>query len=146
MDIKIRKAREEDIPALFALIQELARFEDGLEQVGNSVEQMQAEKDYFQAYVAEDSGEVVGMALYFFAYYTWVGKSLYLDDLYVKEAYRGQNIGSRLIDKLKETARVENCKRLRLQVLHWNAKAIGFYQKTGFYIDKDWYNCDISLR
>ena len=145
MDIVIRKATEEDIPAIFGLIQELARFEDGLENVRNSIEQMKAEQEYFNCYVAEKSGEVVGMALYFFAYFTWVGKSLYLDDLYVKQAYRGQNIGSRLMAKMKEVARQENCKRLRLQVLHWNSNAIEFYEKSGFYVDKDWYNCDISL-
>lgn len=145
MGIVIRKATEEDIPAIFALIQELAQFENGLENVRNSVAQMKAEKDYFNCYVADKSGEVVGMALYFFAYFTWVGKTLYLDDLYVKQAYRGQNIGSRLMAKMKEVACEESCKRLRLQVLHWNANAIAFYEKAGFYIDKDWYNCDISL-
>lgn len=143
MTIKIRKANDNDLPAIFGLIKELAEFEKGLDKVTNSIQQMQAEKDFFQCYVAEKDNEVVGMALYYFVYYTWVGKSLYLEDLIVKEAYRGQNIGTMLMEKMMEVAREENCKRFRLQVLHWNEPAISFYEKNGFTVDRDWYNCDI---
>ena len=70
------------------------------------------------------------MALYFFAYYTWVGKSLYLDDLYVKESFRKHKIGSGLLGKVFETARDEDCKRVRWQVLNWNEKCHSdVYQK-----------------
>lgn len=143
MEIRIRKAKEEDLPAVFGLVKELAEFENGLHKVSNSLEQMREEKDFFQCYVAEKGSEIVGMALYFFVYYTWVGKSLYLEDLYVKDAYRGQNIGTRLMEKMLEVAREQNCKRFRLQVLHWNEPAIGFYEKNGFTVDREWYNCDI---
>jgi len=144
MDVRIRKATEKDFPAIMELIRELAIFENGLENVTNSVEQMNKEKDYFNCYLAEYDGEILGMALYFFAYYTWVGKSLYLDDLYVKEKYRGKNIGSLLMKKMMEVAKAENCKRLRLQVLHWNEPAITFYEKNGFTVDREWYNCDFT--
>ena len=144
MDVRIRKATEKDFPAIMELIRELAIFENGLENVTNSVEQMNKEKDYFNCYVAEYAGEILGMALYFFAYYTWVGKSLYLDDLYVKEKHRGKNIGSLLMKKMMEVAKAENCKRLRLQVLHWNEPAITFYEKNGFTVDREWYNCDFT--
>lgn len=144
MDVKIRKATEADFPAIVGLIRELAIFENGLENVTNSVELMHEEKDYFNCYVAEIGDEIIGMALYFFAYYTWVGKSLYLDDLYVKEKYRGNNVGSMLMQKMMEVAKAENCKRLRLQVLHWNEPAIDFYNKSGFTVDREWYNCDFT--
>ena len=144
MEIEIRKATVDDIPAIFGLIQELAVFENGLENVTNSVEQMKAEKDFFDCYVAENNGEIIGMALYYFVYYTWVGKALYLDDLYVKEAYRGKGIGKKLMQKMMEVARDEKCHRMRLQVLNWNSKAIDFYRKTGFTVDQEWYNCDIT--
>jgi len=144
MDVKIRKATEADFPAIIGLIRELAIFENGLENVTNSVEQMKEEKDYFNCYVAESGDEIIGMALYFFAYYTWVGKSLYLDDLYVREKHRGKNIGSLLMQKMMEVAKAENCKRLRLQVLHWNDPAIEFYEKNGFTVDREWYNCDFT--
>lgn len=142
MEIVIRKATDDDIPAIFGLIQELAIYENGLDKVKNSVDQMYAEKDFFNCYVAEDKGEIIGMSLYYFVYYTWVGKALYLDDLFVKEAYRGKKIGSKLMEKMMEVAREEKCHRLRLQVLNWNSSAIEFYKKSGFNIDEDWHNCD----
>ncbi|HYE53239.1 MAG TPA: GNAT family N-acetyltransferase, partial [Chitinophagaceae bacterium] len=83
----IRPATEQDYPSIFALVKGLAVFQNMPEKVLNSVEQMKAEQDLFKCFVAEnDQQEIVGIASYFFAYYTWVGKSLYLDDLYVLES------------------------------------------------------------
>ncbi|QIA09531.1 GNAT family N-acetyltransferase [Draconibacterium halophilum] len=145
MDIKIRKATEKDFSAIFGLITELAEYEESLDQVSNSLEQMYEQKDYFNCYVAEtEENEIIGMALYYFSYYTWVGKTLYLDDLYVKEAWRGNGLGSRLMDKMFEVAKAEKCKRFRLQVLNWNEQAIKLYEKSGFTVDKTWYNCDFE--
>ena len=145
MPIKIRKASEKDFNAILALIHELAAFEKAPEKVTNTPAQMEKEKDYFLCYVAETNEmEIVGMALYFFAYYTWVGKSLYLDDLYVKESYRGQGIGTKLLTKILEIAKKENCKRVRWQVLNWNKPAIDMYRKCGASIDNEWINCDVD--
>jgi GNAT superfamily N-acetyltransferase len=142
MEIKIRKASEEDFPSILGLIRELATFENAPEKVTNTVEQMKSEKDLFRCFVAEnDSGEIIGMALYFFAYYTWVGKSLYLDDIYVKESYRKNKIGSELLKKIFEVANAEDCKRVRWQVLNWNQPAIEMYTKCGAVIDNEWLNC-----
>ncbi len=141
----IRPATEQDFEAVLGLIKELALFEKAPEKVTNTVAQMKAEQDYFQVYVAEkDDGEIIGFALFYFVYYTWVGKSLYLDDLYVKETYRGQKIGSKLLDKVIETGRQNNCKRIRWQVLNWNKPAINFYKKLGAYLDDEWINCDLE--
>ena len=106
---------------------------------------MQEENHYFQSLVAEkEDGEIVGMAIYFFAYYTWVGKSLYLDDIVVKEKYRGNKIGTKLLDKVIEFGNENNCKRIRWQVLDWNTNAIEFYRKYGAKLDGEWINCDIE--
>ena len=78
-------------------------------------------------------------------YYTWVGKSLYLDDLYVKEAYSGQKIGSALLDKVIQFGKDNNCKRIRWQVLEWNKPAIDFYKKLGADLDGEWLNCDLEF-
>lgn len=138
MEIIIRKAVEKDFFAILSLIRELATFEKDLEKVTNSVEQMRNEKDFFQCYVAEnDNEEIVGMAVFFFAYYTWTGKSLYLDDLYVKEIYRGKQIGTRLLKKVFEIAKSENCKRVEFQVSNWNSRAIEMYKKYGANIDTE---------
>ena len=142
---KIRPAVENDFSAILALIKELALFEKAPEKVKNTVEQMKAEKDFFQAWVAEkQDGEIIGFALFYFVYYTWVGKSLYLDDLYVKEKYRGHKIGSALLDKVIFIGHENNCKRIRWQVLEWNKPAIEFYKKLGANLDGEWINCDLE--
>ena len=145
MNINIRIATEDDFPSILLLIKELAAFEKAPEKVTNSVEQMKKEKELFQCFVAEtESNEIVGMALYFFAYYTWVGKSLYLDDIYVKESFRKQKIGTALLRKIFNVAREEGCRRVRWQVLHWNQPAIQMYKKCGAEINDEWLNCDFD--
>ena len=147
MKFTIKEATEKDFAAILGLIKELAAFEKAPEQVLNTVEQMKAEKDLFHCFIVETAErEVVGMALYYFAYYTWVGKSLYLDDLYVKERYRGHGIGKSLVKKLFEVAKKENCKRIRWQVLNWNDPAIDMYKKWGADIDNEWSNCDFDAQ
>ena len=145
IDYHIRPAAEQDFEAVLGLIKELALFEKAPEKVTNTVEQMKAEQAHFQAWVAEKpDGEIVGFALFYFVYYTWVGKSLYLDDLYVKEAYRGHKIGSKLLDKVIEIGKQNNCKRIRWQVLNWNKPAIDFYKKLGANLNDEWINCDLE--
>ncbi|MPV86620.1 GNAT family N-acetyltransferase [Cardiobacteriales bacterium ML27] len=145
MNITIRKANEADFEPIFALIYELATFEKAAGKVRNSVERMREEQDFFECFVAQkDDGEIVGMALYYFAYYTWVGKSLYLDDLYVKATCRGQKIGTQLLNEIFAVAKKTHCKRVRWQVLHWNQPAIDLYKKCGADIDEAWHNCDFD--
>ncbi len=140
--IFIKKGSEEDFNNVLNLIKELAEFEKSPESVTNTVEQMKEEKDYFEFYVAETDNKIVGFALYFYAYYTWVGKSLYLDDIYIKPEYRGKGIGKILLEKVILTAKENNCKRVRWQVLDWNENAIKFYKKNGSEISSEWLNCD----
>lgn len=146
MAYTIRKGEEGDFEAILGLIKELAAFENASEKVLNTVEQMKAEQDLFHCFVVEEeeTKEILGMALYYFAYYTWVGKSLYLDDLYVKKTCRGQGIGSALLEQLFDVAREANCKRVRWQVLNWNEPAIALYKKCGATIDNEWSNCDFD--
>jgi ribosomal protein S18 acetylase RimI-like enzyme len=145
MKIIIRKAGENDFPAILSLIKELADFEKAPEKVTNTVEQMKQEKEYFQCFIAETgAGKIVGMALFYFVYYTWVGKSLYLDDIYVKASFRKLRIGTELLRKVFEIARKENCRRVRWQVLNWNKAAIEMYKKCGAEIDNNWLNCSFD--
>lgn len=145
MNITIRKTEPKDYPAVLELIKELALFERAPEKVTNTVGLMQTEDQYFHSIVAEtNDGEIAGMAIYFFAYYTWVGKSLYLDDIVVKEKYRGNKIGTKLLDRVIEFGKENNCKRIRWQVLDWNADAIEFYKKYGAKLDGEWINCDMD--
>ncbi len=146
MNFSIRKATEADFPSVLGLIKELAAFENATEKVTNSVEQMITEQEHFDCFVVEnEKKEIIAMALYYFTYFTWVGKSLYLDDLYVQEKYRGNKIATALLKKIFKIAKENNCKRVRWQVLDWNTKAIGFYKKIGATIDKEWFNCDFDF-
>jgi len=143
--VNIRYATEEEFPAVLSLIKELAAFEKAADKVTNTVEQMRKEKELFHCLVAESvTGEIVGMSIYFFAYYTWVGKSLYLEDIYVKEAFRKHRIGTALLRKIFEIANEEDCKRVRWQVLKWNQAAIQMYKKSGAEIDGEWLNCNFD--
>ncbi len=145
MTYTIRRATEKDFPAILAMIRELALYEKAPEKVTNSVEQMRKEKDLFRSFIVEKAdGEPIAMALYFIAYYTWVGKSLYLDDIYVKEPYRSYGIGSALLRKVFEDARAEGCKRVRWQVLNWNEPAIQVYKRYNAEIDDEWLNCSFD--
>jgi GNAT superfamily N-acetyltransferase len=145
MNISIRKATESDFDAVFALVHELAVFQGTPERIRNSVQQMKDEKNFFQCFIAETHDkEIVGMASFFFAYYTWVGKSLFLDDLYVKQSHRGEKIGSRLLEAVIELARSSNCKRVRWLVSEWNKEAIKFYKSIGAEIDEEACVCDLE--
>ena len=147
MSYQIRSAAETDFPAILDIIKALALFEKAPEKVTNTVEQMKEEKAYFNCLVAvNEEGTILAICLYFFAYYTWVGKSLYLDDLYVLEPYRRQGIALALLNKLFEVARNEKCNRVRWQVLNWNKSAIQLYKKCGATIDDEWLNCDFDRK
>jgi GNAT superfamily N-acetyltransferase len=144
MEIKIRKADEHDYPVIFSMIRDFAAFENCSDRLANSLEQMKEEKEYINCFVAEiDSKEIVGYVVHLFAYYTWFGKSLYMDDLYVKEKYRGKGVGRSLIDAVIDFAKKENCHKLRWQVSSWNESAIGFYKNLGATIDDVERNCDL---
>jgi ribosomal protein S18 acetylase RimI-like enzyme len=138
----VREATEKDYPAVLSLIKELAEYERAPDAVTNSVEQMEREQNHFSCFVAElPDGTIAGMALFFTAYFTWVGKSIYLEDIIVSHAYRQMGIGMALMKRVIRRAQDENCKRVRWQVLDWNEPAIGFYRKCGVEISGDWLNC-----
>jgi diamine N-acetyltransferase len=142
----IRKATREDFPTILSLIKEFAIFQKTPGKVTISLAQMVKEKDYFKCLVAETGdGELVGFASYFFAYYSWSGKAIYLDDLYVKEAFRKKAVGSQLLDAIINIAKEEQCKKVRWQVSGWNLNAIEFYKSMGAVIDDTEINCDFMI-
>ena len=149
MNILIRKAEAKDIPALMLLVKELATFERAPDAVWNTEAEMLrdgfGDNPSFQAYVAEieETGEVVGLSLYHWAYSTWKGKYMYLDDLYVKEKVRGQNAGTKLLEAFLKDAQEQGANLVKWQVLHWNEPAISFYKKYDVAFDKEWIDCKI---
>ena len=146
MNIKIRKATESDFEQINILFREFAEFEKLPEKMINSVERMRMEKELFNCFVAETPDkEIVGYAVYFFCYFTWTGKSLYMDDLYVKPDYRGIGIGSLLINQVILHAKETGCHKLRWQVSNWNKPAKDFYRKLGAEISDVEQNCDLMI-
>ena len=144
MTLKIEKIQEHDFDDLITLFLEFATFQQTPEKMTNSHELMLRDKDYIHGFVARDeNNNIVGYVTMFYAYYTWVGKSLYMDDLYVCERYRGKGLGTALINKVISAAKDENCSRLRWQVSSWNEPAIAFYKSLGAKIDDVEMNCDI---
>lgn len=86
MEYTFSKALENDYPELFKLIKEFATFENLEHLMVNSVGQMLKEKELFNCFIVRDKNNIImGYATYFYAYYTWSGKSVYMDDLYIKE-------------------------------------------------------------
>jgi len=145
MSIEIRKASENDFNAIFELLKEFAEFIKTPEKVTLTLEQMQKDKDYFNSLIATDNNNVIGFATYFFAYYSWTGKTLYIDDLFIIQQYRGKGIGTTLINSLINIAKQENCKKMRWQVSNWNKPAIEFYKRLGAEIDGVEQNCLLNL-
>ena len=146
MEISIREATEKDFGAIVEMFKEFAHFEGLDERLVNTVERMIDEKEYFNCFVAVNpQDEILGYATHFFAYFTWTGKSLYMDDLYVREKYRGEGIGRILINKVIDFAKSTGCHKVRWQVSDWNAPAIGFYKGLGAVIDAQERNCDLDI-
>lgn len=148
IEITIRTATAKDVPAMMTLVRELAEFEKAPDEVANTNAKMTEEgfgqNPAFQAIVAEVGNSVIGMSVFYYSYSTWKGKSIYIDDIIVNEAFRGKGIGSKLMEATILRAKQENVGKLHWQVLDWNEPAIRFYQKYEAVFDPEWVNCSIS--
>lgn len=142
MDFNIRPATKADFPQVLELIKELAIFEKEPEAVEITVEDLENEglepNALFKCLIAENETEILGMALFYFRFSTWKGRSLHLEDLIVRKSYRGKGIGEALYKKVMEFAIDNKIKRVAWEVLDWNVDAINFYKKTGAKILDEW--------
>ncbi|MDG9702265.1 GNAT family N-acetyltransferase [Streptomyces sp. DH37] len=134
----IRPAAPADVPAIHAMIRELAEYERSLEEARATEEQLRdalfRENPAVFALVAEDdrSGEPVGFALWFLNFSTWTGThGVYLEDLYVRPAARGAGHGRALLAELARLCVERGYERFQWWVLNWNEPAIGFYKSLG---------------
>ena len=140
--LKIRKANPSDTPVIFDLIKKLAVYEKLANDVVTSVEELEDNifnKNFAKVLMAEDDGNPVGFALYFYNFSTFVGKpGIYLEDLFVEPGYRGKGCGKSLLVELAKIAKQENCGRFEWSVLDWNTPAIEFYKSLGAKPMEDW--------
>ena len=145
----LRAATADDAPALVGLIRELAEFEHLTHLVvvtaDSLAHQLFGPRPAAEAVVVEHAGAVVGFALFFTNFSTFLGRpGLYLEDLYVQPAYRGQGLGRRLLRHLGSLAVERGCGRFEWSVLDWNADAIRFYQGMGADVMPDWRICRVT--
>ena len=138
----IRKGEQKDMKSVLELIQELAVFEKEPNAVELTVADLERDgfgsNPLFHTFVAEIDEEIVGIALYYYRYSTWKGKTIHLEDLIVKENQRGSGVGFALYSKIIEQGKMDNVRRIEWAVLDWNIPAIEFYKKSGAKILEDW--------
>ncbi len=142
-NFKIRPARVEDVPLILSLIRELADYEHLSGEVAATEADLRrtlfGERPYAETLIGELDGAAVGFALFFHNYSTFLAKpGIYLEDLYIKPAYRGKGFGSRMLAYIAALAGERNCGRFEWSVLDWNAPAIRTYEKLGAAPMKDW--------
>lgn len=148
-DFLLRAAEPRDVNAIVGLIRELAEFEKLSHLLQVTPETLHphlfGERPVVEAQVAQLDGEVVGFALFFTNFSTFLSKpGLYLEDIYVRPALRGRGIGEALLSRLAAIAVERGYGRFEWSVLDWNSNAIRFYEKMGATVLPDWRICRIT--
>jgi GNAT superfamily N-acetyltransferase len=132
----IRPATAADVPTIAQLIRDLAEYEKLAGEVVLDEAKLASDlfgpRPFAEVLIAEDSGEAVGFALFFHNYSTFLGRpGLYLEDLFVKPAFRGKGLGKALLVGLAKLAVERGCGRVEWSVLDWNEPSIAFYTSLG---------------
>ncbi|MGH8781511.1 N-acetyltransferase family protein [Paraburkholderia sp.] len=139
----LRAATPDDVGAIYSLMHELAEYEK-LTHLFVATEAgvhdaLFGPSPASEALVADDASRIVGYALYFHNFSTFLGRrGLYLEDLYVQPTQRGSGLGTALLQRLAALAVERQCGRFEWTVLDWNQPAIDFYQKMGATVLPDW--------
>jgi GNAT superfamily N-acetyltransferase len=146
--LRIRPATIEDCALLRTMIRELAEFERLLEFVTIREEDLArdgfGEDPLFRALIAEWDGQAAGYAVFFGYYSTWAGRAIYLEDLFVREQFRGRGIGKALLAAVARIAVDEGCYGVHWEVLGWNQKAIELYKALGAEFPDQWQRVMLS--
>jgi len=141
--LRIRAGTRRDVPTILALIRGLAEYEKLSHEVNATAARIRAHgfgrRRYFDTLLCFDGREPIGFALYFFTYSTFLARpTLYLEDLFVIPEARGRGAGKALLAALARVAAKRGCGRMEWAVLDWNTPAIGFYERLGAKLRKDW--------
>lgn len=143
MDAHVRPAVKADMPAVLRLIQELAAYENEPDAVEVTVEELERDgfgpRPVFKCHVVQKEKRVVGMALFYYRYSTWKGKTVHLEDLVIEKSERQKGYGEALLKSVIDFAASQNVRRVEWAVLDWNTPAINLYKKIGATILEDWF-------
>ena len=142
-DFKIRAATENDVGVILALIKDLAEYEHLSHEVEATEESIQrslfGDRPVAEAMIGEHNGIAVSFALFFYNFSTFLGKpGIYLEDLYVKPAYRKNGFGRRILAHIARLTKERNCGRFEWSVLDWNEPAIRTYDRLNARPMKEW--------
>lgn len=140
--VNIRYAEPSDSVLIVQLIKELARYEQLEHEVVASEELLQEwlfEKAKAEVIFVEVDEEVVGFALFFHNFSTFLGRcGIYLEDLYIRPEFRGNGYGKALLKRLAAIAVERKCGRLEWWCLDWNKSSIAFYTSMGAKPMNEW--------
>jgi GNAT superfamily N-acetyltransferase len=147
--LKLRHGSPADVPLMLDYIRELAEYERAPEKVVARAEDLErhlfGEAPVAFAVLAEWDGQPAGWAIWCFNFSTWEGRpGLYLEDLYVRPAFRGHGIGKALLKHLAATALAKGCTRYVWQVLDWNTPSLEFYEAMGAVVLREWLTCRVE--
>ena len=140
--LNIRPATIHDAALLRTMIRELAEFESELDKVTIREEDLARDgfgtNPRFRALIADWKGSPAGYAVFWGCYSTWSGRGMFLEDLFVREAFRGRGIGTSLLAAVARVAVEEHCYGMHWEVLDWNQKAIDLYHALGAEFRDQW--------
>ena len=140
--LSIRAATVEDVKLLVKLIRELAEYENELDHVLITEADLARDgfgpQPKFRVLLAYWDQDPAGYALFFDFYSTWIGRQMFLEDLFVRETFRGRKIGKALLAAVARIAEGQGCHALRWEVLNWNRTAVKFYESLGAEFLDDW--------
>ena len=143
MDYKIYQITRDEVPGLLELIRELARFEKLEHEVEATADSLTASlfglNSVAGALIGRVDGELAGYALYFFTFSSFIGRpGIWLEDLYVRPAFRRQGLGRAMIEAVARIGAERNCGRFEWTALNWNKNALDFYRKLGAKMMDEW--------
>jgi GNAT superfamily N-acetyltransferase len=147
--LSIRAATAADVDEILALIRELAEYERAPGDVSATPADLLrdgfGDHPRFHVLLACEGEKVAGFAFYFFTYSTWRAQpTLYLEDLFVRPAYRRLGLGLELMRRLAEEAVKTGCGRFQWQVLDWNEPAVRFYETLGAKVLREWWTVRVE--
>lgn len=147
--VGVRPLEPRDVPRLLDLIDGLADYEKLPRPDAAARERLAedaaADPPRFRTLLAELDGRIVGYAIYFFTYSTFLARpTLYLEDIFVRPDQRGRGAGRALFRACAAEAVRQQCGRMEWQVLDWNQPSIDFYERAGAKVLRDWLPCRLT--